>query len=427
MSAIVEPRDPFQDDVLAGRHIVLGITGSIAAYKGLTVASRLVQAGARVDGILTRAATELVRPLALQALTHRPVVHDLWAPTGGMAMDHLALAREADALVVAPATADTLARLALGRADDALATTALACRAPLLLAPAMEPLMWSHPATQANLRLLEERGATRVGPESGRLASGKLGLGRMAEPEAIVDALRARLGQEGPLSGRTIVISAGPTREAIDPVRFLSNHATGRLGILLARRARDLGAKVRLVLGPTPLAAPRGLRTLRVESAEEMAKAVLAETLGGEDGAIDSRAAADALIMTAAVADYRPATASQHKIKKGGDMALALTRTRDVLMALDEALAGSSGRPLRIGFAAETGDLVAAARGKLERKGLDLVVANAVPASFGDRAVSAILVDARGETPLPTMDKEALAGELLRHVHRLLQTRDGEG
>jgi phosphopantothenoylcysteine decarboxylase/phosphopantothenate--cysteine ligase len=413
-------RDPFRDDLLAGRQVVLGICGSIAAYKGLAVASRLVQAGVGVDAVLTRAAGELLRPLALQALTHRPVVHDLWAPTGGMAMDHLALARAAEALIVAPVTADTLARLAMGRADDALTTTALASRAPLLLAPAMEPLMWDHPATTANVTLLAERGATFVGPVAGRLASGKRGLGRMAEPEAIEDALRLVLGAGGPLAGRCIAISAGPTREAVDPVRFLSNHASGRLGIELARRARDLGASVRLVLGPTALTPPVGIELIRVETAAQMCDAVLAAVLGDA-----SSAPADALLMSAAVADYRPTVRHEHKLKKGGDMDLALQRTTDVLVKLDEALEGHARRPLRIGFAAETGDLVSAARGKLERKKLDMVVANRVPASFGDARVEAQLVTAAKVESLPPLAKDALAGELLRRVHGLLEQRGG--
>ncbi len=407
--------DPFLDDVLRGRRIVLGITGSIAAYKGLGVASALVQSGALVDGLLTRAAGELIRPLALQALTHRPVTHDLWSPTAGMAMDHIALARDADALLVAPATADTLARLALGRADDALATTALACRAPLLLAPAMEPLMWSHPATQENVATLLRRGATVIGPAEGRLASGKVGRGRMAPPDEIVNRLRAELGRSGPLAGKRIVISAGPTQEALDPVRFLSNHSSGRVGVALATKARDLGAEVVLVLGPSAVAAPHGVDLRPVITARQMKESVVQAVL--EQGT-------DALIMAAAVADYRPAAPAPTKIKKADtSFSLVLERTDDVLLSIDAALPKDA-RLVRVGFAAETGDLESAARGKLERKSLDMVVANAVPASFGDGLVSALFVDADGAHMLPSMDKASLAGEILRDVYGRILARD---
>ncbi len=405
-------------DPLADKHIALGVSGSIAAYKALSIASQLTQAGAQVDTILTSAAGELVRPLAFRAITHREVVSDLWASGSEMAMDHVALAHRAQALLVAPATADRIAKLSLGLAEDALGSTALACPAPLLLAPAMEPNMWSHPATQEHVARLDARGATWVGPEEGRMASGKRGLGRMAEPARIVDALRAVLARGGPLAGRRVLITAGPTREAIDPVRFLSNRSTGSMGLALARVARDLGAEVRLVHGPVPVEPMAGLRAIPVESALEMQAAVEHQIEG-----------CDLLVMTAAVADYRPAEIADRKIKKQpGDMQLRLARNPDILVGLRERFEASDRpRPFRIGFAAETEDLEVNARGKLDRKGLDLVVANAVPASFGPGPQRVLMVEAGTATPVQAADKLALAQAILQRACEALQQRAGRG
>lgn len=391
---------------LAGRRIVLGVSGSIAAYKALTLANRLTEAGAEVDVILTRAAGELLRPLAFQALTHRPVLTDLWAPTGELAMDHVALARRAELLLVAPASANTLARLALGLADDALTTTALACSAPLLLAPAMEPNMWAHPALRGHVETLATRGAEFIGPVAGRMASGATGLGRMAEPEAILAALRSVFGGRRDLAGRRVLVTAGPTREALDPVRYLSNHSSGTMGLALARAARDRGADVTLVLGPVAQSPPSGVTTVPVETAADMLAAVLARA-----------PAADAVIMAAAVADYRPTLAADRKIKKSPDgLRLSLTPNPDILMALDAALSGTKLPPMRVGFAAETDDLMANARAKLSRKGLDLVVANPVPASFGGAESEAVLLSHTGELILGRRPKTEVAAAILDEV-----------
>jgi len=404
----------------SGRRIVLGVTGSIAAYKALSVASRLTQAGAVVDVILTAAAAEIVRPLAFQALTHRPVITSLWDPTGPLGMDHIALAHAADVLVVAPATADVIARLALGLADDALTTTALATRAPLVIAPAMEPDMWSHPATQGHIATLLGRGATLVGPLDGRMASGKDGLGRLAEPDEIVDWIRAVLGRPGPLAARRVLVTAGPTFESLDPVRYLTNHSSGRMGYAVARAARDAGAAVTLVTGPVALAPPAAVSVVPVETAVEMRDAVL------------SRAAdADAIIMTAAVADYRPAEVSPTKIKKGeSDVVLTLTSNPDILREIDARMRDvpPERRPMRVGFAAETDDLVANAQVKLAAKGLDLVVANPVPATFGSTRGTVTFVTTEGVRELGERTKDAIAAEIVGWLEARLAShasRDG--
>lgn len=393
-------------EILDNRRVALGVCGSIAAYKALILASHLTQAGARVDTILTPAAAELIRPLAFQALTHQPVVASLWDTASAMAMDHVSIARSAEVLLIAPLTAHTLARLALGLGDDALTTTALACRAPWVLAPAMEPHMWSHPAIQQHVGTLVERGAQVVGPVAGRMASGNIGEGRMAEPEDVLEQVRLALAAGGPLAGRRVLITAGPTHEALDPVRFLANHSTGHMGWAVARQARDRGADVTLVHGPVCLAPPVGVSTLAVTSALEMRDTVLAEA-----------AKADALIMAAAVADYRPAQAATGKLKKSAAGAvLELARNPDILEDLDHYLAGSPRRPCRVGFAAETENLVANAQEKRRRKGLDLVVANPVPESFGPGESQATLVHAGGVLTLSPGPKEAVAGAILDWV-----------
>jgi phosphopantothenoylcysteine decarboxylase/phosphopantothenate--cysteine ligase len=398
-------------DILADRRIVLGVSGSIAAYKALTIARCLTEAGAQVDVILTRAATELVRPLAFQALTHRPVVADLWAPQGTLAMDHVALAHACELLVVAPATANVLAKLALGLADDALSTTALATRSPLVLAPAMEPNMWGHPATQGHAAALTARGAHLVGPELGRMASGLTGEGRMAEPEGIVDHLRWVLASGGPLAGRRVLVTAGPTREELDPVRYLSNHSSGRMGLAIARAARDRGATVTLVLGPVDLPAVAGVTVVPVVTAAEM-----------RDTVLELAPATDLLVMAAAVADYRPADHHDVKLKKGGgELTLRLAPNADILADLDAALTHAPGRPMRVGFAAETHDLVPHARAKLTAKGLDLVVANPVPETFGGDAATVTLVAHDAVTALGALSKAQVAEAILDQAARWLE------
>jgi len=404
-------------DPLKDRSIILGVTGSIAAYKALDVASRLIQVGAAVDVILTRAACELVTPLSFQALTHRPVVSDMWKPTGTMALDHVTMGRAADLLLVAPITADTIARLALGRADDALAATALAARAPMLLAPAMEPRMWAHPATQQNVATLIERGATVIGPEAGRMASGESGIGRLAAPERIVDGARWLLSRAGPWAGRHVLVTAGPTREPIDPVRYLSNHSSGKMGLALATAARNRGAAVTLIRGPVDMPDIAGVTVVPVETADQMRDRVVA-LLGG----------VQAVVMAAAVADYRPTEPARRKIKKTDQHSvLALTRTPDILSELRSAARALDPPPVLVGFAAETDDLVANARAKLRAKGLDFIVANAVPQSFGADEASVILVDDQSAIEIANRAKGEIAEAVLDRVEALWQRAEPDG
>ncbi|MFA7296679.1 MAG: bifunctional phosphopantothenoylcysteine decarboxylase/phosphopantothenate--cysteine ligase CoaBC, partial [Dehalococcoidia bacterium] len=323
---------------LEGRCVVVGVSGSIAAYKAAEVVSRLVQAGAHVDVAMTRGATQFIQPLTFRALTGRDPYLDIFSD-GAEGEAHVELARRADLLLIAPATASTLARLANGLADDFVALTALATTAPVLVAPAMDSQMWEHPATQANRATLEARGVQFLGPLSGRLASGRMGAGRLMEPAEIVDQVRARLGREhGPLAGRTVVVTAGGTREAVDPVRFLSNHSSGKQGYAIAEAARDRGAEVVLVTTAS-LTAPGGVRVVRVESALDMLAAVQREA-----------AEADVLIMAAAVADYRPASPAERKIKRGdlgGELVVQLVENPDISKTVE-------GSFVKVVFAAET-------------------------------------------------------------------------
>ncbi|NOZ05651.1 MAG: bifunctional phosphopantothenoylcysteine decarboxylase/phosphopantothenate--cysteine ligase CoaBC [Chloroflexi bacterium] len=395
---------PFQD-----RRVLLGVAGSIAAFKAVSILSVLVQEGAGVDVILTEAAAKLVTPLTFQAITAGSVLTDMFAPQPDAHIPHVTLAERADVLLIAPATAHTMAKLSLGLADNLLSATALSTSAPLLLAPAMESGMWLHPATQEHVARLRERGATFVGPESGHLASGASGVGRMAEPDVVLGALRLLLGRNGPLAGKRIVVTAGGTREPLDPVRFLGNHSSGRMGFALAQAALDQGAAVTLIAGPVSLPRPYGLRDyVSVTTAAQMAEATLAAIAG-----------ADALLMAAAVADFRPANTAEQKIKKekGAFTSLPLERTSDILALV--AREKSPGLKV-IGFAAETSDLVANAQDKLRRKALDLIVANPVPATFGAGESEVTLVDRAGKvTPLPRQSKRAVALRILEEVRRL--------
>jgi phosphopantothenoylcysteine decarboxylase / phosphopantothenate---cysteine ligase len=346
--------------LLEGKHIVLGVTGGIAAYKSADLASRLIQAGALVDVVMTAAAAEFVTPLTFQALTHRPVALDLFALLQETEIGHVSLGKRADLMIIAPATANTIAKLAHGMADNMLTTTALACRAPLLLAPAMESGMWDNPVTLVNMDLLKGRGIFTVGPEPGRLASGGHGYGRMSEPTAILDAARWALGRSGSLAGTAVVVTAGGTREAIDPVRFVGNRSSGKMGFALAAAARDRGAAVTLIHGPATLEVPHGVTAVAAESCAAMQSAVL-----------ESIAEADALVMAAAVADYRPEAAAPQKIKKrDAGLVLNLVRTPDILSAVAERRAAGARLRVVIGFAAETRDVLDNAREKLARKQL---------------------------------------------------------
>jgi phosphopantothenoylcysteine decarboxylase/phosphopantothenate--cysteine ligase len=410
--------------ILRSRRILLGVTGGIAAYKICNLASRLTQAGADVDVVMTEAATRFVTPLTFQALTGRPVYTGLWgtpgpAPNGieggGLPthIAHVGLAHAAELLVIAPATANTMAKLANGLADNMLTTLALAASCPVLIAPAMDVGMWSHAATQANLAALQARGVHFAGPARGRMASGLEGKGRLIEPDELLGHVRWVLGRNGDLAGHRVVVTAGPTREPIDPVRFLSNPSSGRQGFALAQAALDRGGTVTLIAGPTPLPTPIGAERLDVTSAQEMHDATLAAC-----------ADAELLLMAAAVADYRPDSAAQHKIKKAeSDLSLSLVRTPDILSAI-AAQRKKTGRPrIVVGFAAESENLVENARAKLTTKGLDIIVANditAPEAGFGVETNRVVVFKRDGsEEPLPLMSKTAVAEAVLDHVANL--------
>ncbi len=368
------------------RTVVLCVGGGIAAYKACEVARLVVKGGGRVRVAMTPAATRFVAPLTFQALSGAPVLVDLLDPAAESTYGHLALARMADLVVVAPATADLIARLRAGMADDAVTTTVLAATCPVLVAPAMNTRMWRNPATQENLAVLRARGAHLVGPASGELADGDVGEGRLADPEELAAAAARILGRRD-LVARRVVVTAGPTREPIDPVRFISNPSSGKMGYALAQVAARRGAEVVLVSGPTALPDPEGVRVVRVTTAEEMAAAVEAEVEG-----------IDLFIGAAAVSDYRPAAAAPQKIKKTpADETLALTRTPDILAGLGARFAGRAGAPVLVGFAAETEEVISRAREKLKRKGCDLVVANKVGApgaGFGSDTNRVALVSA---------------------------------
>jgi phosphopantothenoylcysteine decarboxylase / phosphopantothenate---cysteine ligase len=402
--------------VLQGKQIALGVTGGIAVYKVATLASHLTQAGACVDVVMTEAATRFVAPLTFQALTGRPVYTNMWErPAAGLPIhiSHVGLAHSADLLVIAPATANTLAKVATGLADNLLSTLAVAARCPLLVAPAMDVGMWQNAATQANVAVLRARGVRVVGPAWGRMASGLEGEGRLVEPDELLGAVRSALGASGDLAGRRFVVTAGPTREPLDPVRFISNPSSGRQGFALAQAALDRGAVVTLIVGPTSLPTPYGAVRIDVVTVEDMQAAVLA--------AVGS---ADALLMAAAVGDYRPATVAPQKLKKGGDLALTLVRTPDILSAVAERRTASGAPRVVVGFAAESEDLLAQARAKLAAKHLDLIVANDVTApgaGFAAETNRVVLVDAQGSAELPLMSKAAVAEVVIERVAALLR------
>jgi phosphopantothenoylcysteine decarboxylase/phosphopantothenate--cysteine ligase len=398
--------------LLEGRRILLGVTGSIAAYKAAELASQLTQAGAQVDVVLTEAGQRFVSPLTFQSLTGRRAYTqaDLWGSEAHVL--HVGLAHGADLLVIAPATADTLAQLAQGRADTLLSLTALAATCPLLLAPAMDAGMVQHPATQANLELLRSRGAILVGPVEGRMASGLVGLGRMVEPAELLGHIRLALGRQGPLAGRRVVVTAGGTQEPLDPVRALTNHSSGKQGYALAQAALDRGAQVTLISAPTALMAPIGAEVVAVQTAAEMGRALL-----------PAAAQADVLLMAAAVADFRPAQPADHKHKRrAGPPKLNLEPTEDLLA---QVMAQTDRPRLVVGFAAESQDLLNNARAKLEAKGLSLVVANditAPDAGFAADTNRVTLLEPEGRVEaLPLMSKAEVAEVVLDRVVEMLR------
>jgi len=388
-----------------GRFVVLAVTGSIAVYKMVELARRLVQAGATVQVVMTKSAAEFVTPLTFQALTHRPVEIEMFAMQDERAAGHVAMGRQADVVVVAPATAHVLARLAHGFSDDLVATTVLATSAPVIVAPAMETHMWQNAATQANVAALRARGVSVIDPETGPLASGDIGPGRLASLERIESAIDEAMGLSQGLVGRSVVVTAGPTLEAIDPVRFVSNRSSGKMGYAIAAAARDAGAEVILITGPTALVPPAGVRTFAVESADDMKDAVLAQL-----------PRADAVIMAAAVADYRPVERVTTKLKKkdlGKEMTVRMTENPDLLTAI---VAARRPGTVVVGFKAETGDATAEAGRMLRDKKLDLVVANDVADArsvFGSDEDEVSFVSADGVETLPRLKKTEVARRLV--------------
>ena len=390
---------------LVGARIVLGVSGSIAAYKAVTLLRTLVKEGADVSVAMTESATRFVSPLTFEVLSRHPVATNVFGASQEMV--HLTLPEQADLIVIAPATANQLAKYATGLADDLLSTMVLTATSPLILAPAMDGGMWDHPAVQANVRTLRQRGVTVLDPEEGALASGQVGKGRLTEESVIIAAIEAALIPQRDCAGHHILISAGPTQEAIDPVRFISNRSSGKMGYALAEAARYRGAEVILVTGPTDLPIPTGIEPVHVCTAEEMTKAM------------QSRLSwSTVVIMAAAVADFRPKRSSSKKIKKGGSawQHLELEPTDDILTLLTQQRSSQ----LIVGFAAETEAVAKHAADKLKRKGLDLIVGNNVaePGSgFGSETSAAVLIDREGRTtPIPVMSKRALADKVLDAV-----------
>ena len=386
--------------------VLLGMTGGIAAYKAAELVRRLRDAGAEVRVVMTESAGRFVTALTFQALSGNPVRSSLWDEGAEAAMGHIELARWAEEVLIAPASADTIARLAQGRADDLLSTLVLASSAPLSVAPAMNQQMWAHPATRANIDLLRQRGVRVLGPASGSQACGDVGDGRMLEPDDIVQGLLQARGPR-PLDGLSVLVSAGPTYEDIDPVRFIGNRSSGRMGFAIAAAAIQAGARVRLVAGPVSLPTPAGAERIDVRSARQMRDAVVA-------CAADS----DIFISAAAVGDYRPQTVSPAKLKKSGNaLALELVQNPDILAEL----AAMPARPFLVGFAAETNDLEHYAREKLERKGLDLIAANQVGEELGFECSenALLLLWPGGRDELGKADKGVLATALVERIARL--------
>jgi len=411
--------------IFTSKHLLLGITGSIAAYKAADLASKLAQAGAQVDVILTSSAEKFVTPLTFQSVTGRKAFSDadLW---GGEAhVLHVDLGYAADLLVIAPCTANTLAKMAHGIADNLLTITALAAKCPILLAPAMDAGMYEQPATQENLKILAERGAWMAGPAEGRMASGLIGLGRMLEAAELLGHIRLILGKNGKLAGKKVVVSAGGTQEPLDPVRVLANRSSGKQGYALAQAAIDAGAQVTLITAPSGLTPPVGARLVEVRTAQEMLEAVLAESAG-----------ADALLMAAAAADFRPKNVAENKMKKrDGIPQIELEAAPDILEAVtgqgrrSELVEGrGKKRPrLVVGFAAESRDLLENASQKIQSKKLDLIVANDITApdsgfAVDTNRVTLLYADGRQE-PLPLMSKAEVAEAIVERVAAMLETK----
>ncbi|MEH0164441.1 bifunctional phosphopantothenoylcysteine decarboxylase/phosphopantothenate--cysteine ligase CoaBC [Roseateles microcysteis] len=398
---------------LAGRHVLLGLSGGIACYKSAELVRLLTKAGASVQVVMTEAAEQFITAVTLQALSNRPVLTSQWDAREPNNMAHINASREADVMLIAPASADFIAKLAQGRADELLSLTALARpieRCPLLVAPAMNREMWSHPATQRNLAQIVADGATILGPGNGDQACGEIGDGRMLEATELLDEVIAFF-QPKLLAGKKLLITAGPTFEAIDPVRGITNLSSGKMGFAIARAAREAGAEVTLVAGPVHLPTPRGVRRIDVQSAQQMFDAVL-----------PSAPRHDVFVATAAVADWRPAMSAEHKIKKDGSGAapsIAMTENADILASV----AALKDRPYCVGFAAESQDLLKHASDKRLRKNIPLIVGNLGPATFGRDDNALLLIDASGAREIPHNDKLSLARELVREIAARLSTQ----
>ena len=395
---------------LDGKNVVLGISGSIASYKAVDLASKLAQMNASVDVIMTPAAREFVTPLTFAAITHRPVVTSMFEPQSELSINHVALAERADIVAVVPATANTIARIAHGMADDPISATVLATRAPVMVAPAMDANMYDSLATQVNVKTLLERGIYVAGPAEGRLASGLVGKGRLLETADLLGHIRILLGRDGDLAGRKIVVTAGGTQEAIDPVRIITNHSSGKMGYAIAEAARDRGARPVLISAPSVLSDAVGVKTVRVDSALSMRDALNHECLN-----------ADAVIMAAAVSDWRVAEVAGRKVKKGDSD----TWTIDLVKNPDLIAGISSEKIVKVGFAAETESLVENAKSKLISKDLDLIVANDVTASdagFASDDNRVIILDHEGGIDrLPLMSKYDVGVEVLNRVMPLFR------
>lgn len=400
--------------VFSNKRILLGVTGSIAAYKAADLASKLAQAGAQVDVILTESAQQFITPLTFQSVTGRRAYTDadLWGDEAHVL--HVGLGHTADLLVIAPCTANTLAKLARGQADSLLTVTALASNCPLLLAPAMDGGMYDHPATQENLDILRKRGARIIEPAEGHLASGLTGKGRLPETNELIGHIRLLLGRDGWLAKRKVIVTAGGTQEPLDPVRVLTNHSSGKQGYAIAQAAVDAGAQVTLITAPSVLKPPVGARVMQAQTARQMLDAVLQESAGS-----------DALIMAAAVADFRPKTSAKDKIKKeGGVPQIELEATDDILKAVSSHNGGKTRPKVVVGFAAESRDLLENASNKLKSKGLDLIAANDISAGDAGFAVETnritlLFADGREES-LALMSKTDAAEILIERVAGLL-------
>ena len=396
--------------MLSNRTVVLGITGSIAAYKAAEIASRLTQAGATVNAVMTPEAVRFLSPVTFWAITGRPVVTEMFDLASEFSIEHVSLAKSADIVVIAPATANIIAKLAAGIADDILCCTVLATKAPVIIAPAMETNMYDNPVTQDNLSKLKARDFVIIGPATGWLASGKEGLGRLADINDIVNSVYQVLGRGGDLAGKHIVVTAGGTQEPIDPVRYISNRSSGKMGYAVAEAARDRGARVSLITAPAVLTEPPGIDVIKVGTAQEMSQAVEKATPG-----------ADALIMAAAVSDYRPTKAAKEKMKKReAGLTLELECTPDILSSV-------KGDFIKVGFAAESSNLMENARQKLQQKGLDLMVANDITAhdsGFGTDTNRVTIIDRGGRIDdLPLLPKREVAEKVLDRVAELFARR----